>query len=500
MLLRPQLDDYKVIGYYIGKVIIGIGLLMLLPLAVSLGFSEWNVVLDFVIGIAACLIAGYAFVLLCYTEKDLKWTHGMVVASLSWLFIMCLGAIPYWLSRHFKYYIDACFDLMSGTTTTGLSLLQDLDHISMGLNTWRHLLTYVGGQGMVVVALTFLVRGSAGAYKMYVGEGKEERLLPNVIETSRTIWAISLIYLVLGSTALWITGLFQGLSVITALFHGLWLFMGAWSTGGFAPQSQNLLYYHSLTIELITLSVFILGSLNFALHYAIWTGNRREIYKNIEIISFTLTVSITFILTAVGLMRLGVYPDLMALFRKGFYQIASAHTTTGNMTVYARQFVREWGPLAMFGTSIAMAIGASACSTGGGFKNLRMGIITKAMFHDIRRLISPESQMIVQRFHHIKDVVLEDRHVRAAMLVVLTYILVYVLGTAAGMLYGYPFSEALFDAVSAGSNTGLTCGVTSPEMPLGLKLVYIFEMWSGRLEFMSVFALLGFIASIFRGK
>lgn len=500
MLLRPQIEDYKVVGYYTGKILIGIGWLLLIPLVTSLFFKEWNTCIDFLIGISSCLIVGYLFLLACYTRKDMNWTQGMVVVSFSWILVMLLGAIPYRLSGHFKYYIDACFDIMSGSTTTGLFLLQDLDHISMGLNMWRHLLTYIGGQGMVVVALTFLVRGSAGAYKMYVGEGKEERLLPNVVETARTIWAISLIYLVIGTLGIWITGIFQGMSAINALFHGLWLFMGAWSTGGFAPQSQNILYYHSLTIELITLTVFILGSLNFALHYAIWTGNRREIYKNIEIISFTLTVSILFILTAVGLMRLGIYPNLMALFRKGFYQIASAHTTTGNMTVYARQFIREWGPLAMFGISLAMAIGASACSTGGGFKNLRMGIITKAMFHDIRRLISPESQMIVQRFHHIKDAVLEDRHVRAAMLVVLTYILVYVLGTAAGMLYGYPFSEALFDAVSAGSNTGLTCGVTSPEMPLGLKLVYIFEMWSGRLEFMSVFALLGFIGAIFRGK
>jgi len=500
MLVHPQIDDYKIIGYYTGKVIIGIGWLMMLPLFTSLLFAEWNTCIDFLIGISSCLIVGYVFLLTCYTQKDLNWAQGMVVASFSWILAMLLGAIPYWLSGHFKYYIDACFDLMSGSTTTGLFLLQDLDHVPMGLNMWRHELTFIGGQGMVVVALTFLVRGSAGAYKMYAGEAKEERLLPNVIETARTIWTISLIYLFIGTIALWGAGMFQGMSVVRALFHGLWLFMGAWSTGGFAPQSQNILYYHSLIIELLTLIIFVLGSLNFALHYAIWTGNRREIYKNIEVISFAITISITFILTVVGLMRLGVYPTVMAFFRKSFYQVISGHTTTGNMTIYARQFIREWGSVAMLGTSIAMAIGASACSTGGGFKNLRMGIITKAMFHDIKRLVSPETQVLLQKFHHIKDVILEDKHIRSAMLIVLTYILLYLLGTVAGMLYGYSFSEALFESVSAGSNTGLSCGVTSADMHLGLKLVYIFEMWSGRLEFMSVFALLGFITAIFRGK
>ncbi len=500
MLVRPRLNDFKLIGLYVGKVLIGVGLLMLIPLLVALIFQEWNAAVDFLIGIFSCFIFGLIMHISCQTEGDLSWLHGMFIASFSWLIAMVLGAIPHFLSGHFGMYIDACFDLMSGYTTTGLYLLQDLDHISNAVNMWRHLLTYAGGQGIIVIALTFMIKGTAGAVKMYVGEGKEEKLMPNVIQTARAIWLVSLSYLAVGSIALWITGIFLGMPVVRSLLHGIWVFMGAWSTGGFAPQSYNIGYYHSLVYEIITVIIFIIGSFNFALHWAVWTGNRREIYRNIEVVSFFITLMVTFSLATVGLMKLGVYPDAMAIFRKGFYIVASGHTTTGFATIYSREFVKQWGSLAMLGVTIAMAIGASACSTGGGFKGLRMGIIFKAFIQEIKKLISPEASVIVQKIHHIKDVVLEESHVRSALLIVLSYVCIYLLGTVIGTYYGYSVVEALFDSVSAGSNTGLSCGVTSPAMPVLMKVVYIFQMWAGRLEFMSIFAFVGFIIAAIRGR
>jgi trk system potassium uptake protein TrkH len=392
------------------------------------------------------------------------------------------------------------FDIMSGYTTTGLYLLQDLDHISNGLNMWRHLITYAGGQGIIVIALTFLIRGTAGAYKIYVGEGKDERLLPNVIQTARAIWLISLTYLVVGSAALWAIGMNMGQSPFRALFHAVWSFMGSWSTGGFAPQSYNILYYHSLAYEIICAVVFIVGSFNFALHWAVWTGKKSEIRKNIEIISFFITMTIAMLITTAGLTKLGVYPDIVSSFRKMFFQVASAHTTTGFGTIYSRTFVVQWGPLAMIGITLAMAIGASACSTAGGFKGIRMGLIFKSMLQTIRRLISPESAYVVKKWHHITTRVLDDPAVHSAMLIVIFYILTYAVGAIIGVFYGYEPLQALFDSVSAGSNTGLSCGVTSPAMPALMKIVYIVEMWAGRLEFMSLFALGGYIIALFRGR
>lgn len=500
MMLKPRLEDHLVIGKYTGKVIIGVGLLMAIPLLTSIAFAEWDTAIDFVIGMAACFIFGFGTQIVCRTDKDLEWSHGLVVASGSWVVATALGALPHFLSGHEGSYLDAMFDVMSGYTTTGLYLLQDLDHVSHGLNMWRHLLTYAGGQGIVVIALTFLFRGTAGAYKVYVGEGKDERLLPNVVQTARAIWLVSLAWLVVGTTALAVTGLALGQSPVRAILHGLWVFMGAWSTGGFAPQSYNTMYYHSVVYEVLSAIIFIAGSFNFALHWAVWTGKRAEIRKNIETVSFAITLTTLVLLATFVLARNGVYSDAVILARKVFYQVASGHTTTGFATIFSRAFVTQWGPVGMLATTIAMAIGASACSTGGGIKGIRVGIIAKAFYQDVRKMLSPESAVVRAKYHHVRDVVLEDPIVRTAMTIALAYVVLYLAVTVIGVLYGHPVVEAAFEGVSAASNTGLSCGVTLPSMPAALKIAYMIAMWLGRLEFMSVFALIGYGVSIMRGK
>jgi trk system potassium uptake protein TrkH len=183
-----------------------------------------------------------------------------------------------------------------------------------------------------------------------------------------------------------------------------------------------------------------------------------------------------------------------------FYQVASGHTTTGFATIYSRSFVQQWGPLAMLGITLAMAVGGSACSTAGGFKGIRVGLIFKGLVQSVRRALAPERAYVVVKWHHLRTRVLDESAISSAMLIVICYIGLYALGTLAGVLCGYPLIEALFDAVSAGSNSGLSCGITSPSMPAALKVVYIVEMWAGRLEFMGVFALGGYVLSIVRGR
>ncbi len=500
MIVRPRREDHYVIATYTGKVIVGVGLLMVVPLMVSIVFGEWDTVVDFVISIAACMVFGFGVQYFFKTDKDLKWSHGLVVAAGSWIVATALGALPHFLSGHEGSYLDAMFDVMSGYTTTGLYLLQDLDHVSNGLNMWRHLLTYAGGQGIVVIALTFLFKGTAGAYKVYVGEGKDERLLPNVIQTARAIWLVSLTWLVVGTLALFAAGWWLGQGPVRAFFHGLWVFMGAWSTGGFAPQSYNTMWYHSLLYEVLAVVIFIAGSFNFAMHWAVWTGNRREITRNIETVSFAITLTATTLVATFWLGKMGVYSDAMALFRKAFYQLASGHTTTGFSTIYSRAFVTQWGPVGLIATTIAMAIGASACSTAGGIKGIRVGVITKAFIQDVRKMISPESAVVRAKYHHVRDVWLDDAVVRTAMTITIAYLTMYAIGAIVGMLYGYDFVQAAFEAVSAGSNTGLSCGVTSPLMPALMKVMYILQQWLGRLEFMSVFALFGYGYSVLRGR
>lgn len=500
MILRPRLNDIRLIGYYLGKIIIGLGCTMFLPVIAGLLFWEINPILDFLIAMAITFIFGLVLTKICYAKKDLSWMQGMIVVSLSWLVAALLGAIPMYLSGHWKSFLDACFDSMSGFATTGLVLAQDIDHISYAHNFWRHLIMFIGGQGIAIVALSVFVKGLSGAFKMYVGEGRDERVLPNVINTARFIWLVSIIYLVLGTLALAFVGMFNGMEPANAFFHGLCIFMAAFDTGGFSPQSQNILYYHSLLYEMVTIILMILGAINFKLHYHLWMGNRREIFKNIETVTLFISIFIIFLFTALGLSQTGIYPKAVVLFRKGFYHLVSGHTGTGYATVYSQQFIKEWPGLALVGIISAMALGGSICSTTGGIKILRMSIIFKALVQDIKRIILPERAIVIQKFHHIKTVFLEDSQVRAAALVTLVYLLLYGTGAIIGMWFGYPFLDSLFESTSAAANVGLSCGITTVDMPSALKVTYILQMWAGRLEFMSIFTLLGFFVAVIRGK
>lgn len=503
MILRPQSQDLRIIAYFLGKIILAFGMTMALPFAVAFLFGERVPAFDFLIGLMLSVCAGFALIEIAGppVKIEMRWMHGMVVVSLSWIVCMFLGAVPLYLSGHWKSYLDACFEAMSGLATTGLVLVQDLDHLSHAANLWRHLLMFLGGQGIIVVALSFLIKGGPGAFRLYVGEGRDEKILPNVIETAKFIWLVSFVYLALGAALLTVCGIWSvGMSTTEAVFHGLCNFMAAFDTGGFMPMSQNVIYYQSVFYEIATVVLMIWGGINFNLHYAIWTGRKRELWRDIEIHTFFTTLTLVTLLTAVGLTKWRIYPDAVALIRRGFYQVISAHTGTGFQSIYAPSFMTEWSSLALVGVIVAMGLGVSVCSTTGGIKMLRIGVIGKAFKEDIKRFLSPEAAVIRTRFRHLRDLFLDDKQVRSALLITLAYILLFLIGAVIGCFFGHPFLFSLFESTSAAANVGLSCGITQAGMPAALKVTYILQMWAGRLEFISVLVLGGFIISWIRGK
>lgn len=491
-----KVRSIDIISYYTGYMCFGIAILMLIPIVVSLIFAEWSALLDFIISMEVTVIAGLLLIFLGKRTHEnkavIQWKHGFTIAAFVWLLMMVLCAIPYALSGHSKSYLDACFDVMSGLTTTGIVLTQDLDHLSIGLNIWRHMLTFIGGQGIVVLALVFITKQTSGSYKLYVGEAKDIELVPSVKGTAKIIWKISMIYLAAGTVILWFVGSAIGLKPVSALLNAFYMFTSAWSTGGFAPMTQNIMYYHSLAYETVIMVIFILGSFNFGLHYAIWQGKRKELVKNIETQSFFITSFLACMLVLFGLSRTNLYPDAVSGFRRIVFNVLSAHTTTGLQNVYARQFILEWGDFGIFIMIVVMLIGGSACSTAGGFKGLRVGIVFKGIIMDIKKILTSERNVKVYKYHHIKDHPLDDGVIKASSVIIICYIVLFGIGTLLGVYYGYPLASAAFESASVTGNVGLTIGISTPDMPVAMKLYYIIAMYMGRLEFISVFALIGY--------
>lgn len=501
MLVRPGRRDAQVIGFYVGRVVGGLALLQTLPLVLAIVLGHWNDATSLVIGIALAVTLSRLTAWRLVTSEDLDWSHGLVTVALAWLVGTAVMAVPMYLSGHFGAFVDAYFEMMSGFTATGLTVLQDLDHLSPSMNLARHLTHFVGGQGIIIVMLVGLGSSSGQVSTLYVGEGRDDRIVPNIVRTAKFIWTVAAFYLVLGTLALWITAMVAGLPVWRALQHAANLFMAAFDTGGFATMSTSVAYYHSLGVELVLVVLMIAGALSFLVHHELWRGRARTVLESLETRTFAVTGAIVTALLLLGLARAGTFTDAQSLLRKGVFSIVSAHTSTGFTVNASRQFVTDWGLVAPAVLLLGLALGGMASSTAGGVKAIRIGLVAKSVARDIRRAIQPDAAVVVASFRKRQRRVITDAHVHQAITILVLYLASFLLGALLGVYYGYPFDQALFESTSASVNGGMSVGVLDPtRTPLPLKLVYTVQMWLGRLEFMAVFALGGYLVAAVRGR
>jgi trk system potassium uptake protein len=501
MLLRPGADDLRLIGYYLGKVLLGLGLLMLLPALAALWLGEWNELTGFIIGASLCTIVGSATEVRLATRRALTWAHGMVTVALAWLIGAIFAAVPMHLSGRYTDLLSSVFEAMSGLTTTGLSVIHDLDHTPLSMDLYRHLLHFAGGQGIIIVVLSLFAAGGGRIGTLYVSEARDERILPNFIRTSRFIYRVAATYLVVGTTALTIALMSAGFTPGRAVWHGFNLFLAAFDTGGFSPMQASVIYYHSFAVEVVIMVLMLAGAISFGLHFQMWRGDPRQVLRHLETRTLALSTSLLFVVISFGLVRSGAYDSVGPLIRKGLFTLISAVSSAGYQVNVGDTYATDWGALAPAAVVIAMAIGGMASSTAGGIKAIRVGVTAKALIHDVRKLLQPEAALVISTYDVGRRQILRDETARAATTVLLLFVVNYLFGALIGLAYGeYDITQTLFESVSAAANMGLSIGVTSPGMPRGLMVVYTVQMWLGRLEFVAVFALFGYLVSLARGR
>ena len=390
---------------------------------------------------------------------------------------------------------------MSGLTTTGMSVIHDLDHTPVSEDLFRHLLQISGGLGIIIVVLSVFAAGGARISSLYVSEARDERVLPNVIRTARFIFQVATTVFVAGTTALVVALMATGFGFTRAVHHAVNLFFASFSTGGFSVMQSSMIYYHSASVELIVAFLMIAGMLSFGLHLAMWRGDPRDVLRHLETRTLAATSIVFFAVLCVGLLRAGTYDTVQMLLRKGLFTLLSAVSSTGHQVNVGDTYLHDWGVLAPAAIVGAMAIGGMASSTAGGIKAIRVGLTFKSLSHDLRRILLPERALVVTSYHAGKRQVLRDQTARAATTVLLLYVGSFLLGTIVGLIYGDDdLSQAVFESVSVGANIGVSIGVVGPGAPDGLLAVYILQMWLGRLEFIAVFVLFGYLVALARGR
>lgn len=488
MWQRFSLYDVRVIGHYLGVLVLFSSLALLVPFVTALACGEWEPASRYLLTIGIAVIVGSGLRFLRIDPGRLNRQQALAVTGFAWIALAFIATVPLHLSGHYASYLDALFDGVSGLTTTGASLVQDLDHLSNADNMWRFMMHLLGGLGLIVVALSFGLFGR-GASALYASEGRSEHVVPNVVQTTRLIAKIAMVITFIATIVL--TGLcvFMGMEPLRAFLHALWIAISGFMTGGFAPMSQSIMYYHSFPIELLLMLLMLLGSINFVLHSEVWKGRVAVFFRDLETRTMVLWLGVMACVIAASLSASAEFSDLPAMLRRGLFMVVSAFSTTGFQNITSNQMTTVLSSGAFLVIAVLMAVGGSGGSTTGGIKFRRIGIIMKSVVAAIKEALAPDSARVVVSYNHVGRRVLAPDVVKEAMMVFILYVVTYAIGALVGIAHGYEATQAIFESVAMASNGGLSSGLISPGMPPTLELFYILQMWAGRLEFVTLLAL-----------
>lgn len=468
--------------HYTGYISILLGLVMLVPIVVALIYHEPHYILPFIYSSIISLVFGAGLYKSFSSGSEISLKVAMLFSTLIWLIGSAIAALPFYLSGDLSY-LNGYFEAMSGFTTTGFSMYSDLDTVSYTMDFWKGFMQWLGGIGIIVMALTVLSSSNVSIMRLYSAEGRDERLVPSIKHTTRIILYIYLAYTVF-SILLFIIA---GMPVFDSIFYAF----TALSTGGFAMQNASIGFYHSIWIEIAAMVIMIIGATNFALHYTILKGNWKEYFKDIETrVSWPLLI-IGSVIGTIFLFNNSVYGhNVLISFRYSFFQVVSALTTTGLQTASPSDITYNWEGLGIFVLTLLMIVGAGACSTGGGIKWMRIGILFKGIWWEIKSLILPQSAVISRKMHHINDVKIDQKLLKITGLFVFSYLVIYFISVIIVLFYYPNVSQTLFEVASALSNVGLGSGLITTTSPIVVKIVFIIDFWIGRLEIWPILLLI----------
>lgn len=453
---------------------------MVLPLAISLYCGEGPAVRGFAGALALMSVPCIVLALVKGDRRAMQLRDGFAVVALCWLVASACGALPFWLSREIPSYLDALFEAISGFTTTGASILANVETLSRGMLFWRSFTHWIGGMGILIFLLAVLPASWERAGYIMKAETPGHapgKLVPKLRQSAKTLYTI---YFAVTAVQIFLL-LLGGMPLFDSVVHSF----GTVGTGGFSIRNASIGHYNSLYIEMVVAVFMVLSGVNFSIHYYVMVRNFSGIRRNDELRCYLGIIALAAALVAFDL--LGVYGSLSEALRYGFFAVSSIITTTG----YATADFSVWPQLSRVVLFLLMIIGSCSGSTGGGFKISRCIIMAREVKRVIYRAAHPRSVEIVQL-----DGKTVDREIVGG---VIAYGCAYVLLFAASFLVlsleNFDFETTLSAVAACFNNIGPGLGAVGPAgnfsrfTALG-KLVLSLDMLAGRLEIYPMLILL----------
>ncbi len=477
--------NYKVVFKTLGKVFILEAILLLFPMLVGVYYQE-NSHLDYLIPIAILLVLGAPLLLLKITDKSIYAKEGFVIVSLAWILMSAFGALPFVLNGALTSYLDAFFETVSGFTTTGSSVIPNVELVDKSILFWRGLTHWIGGMGVLVFVLAVTPGYSSGAMHVLRAESPGPTVGKLVSKLSFTARILYGIYVVM-TAVLVILLVVGGMPIFESVVHAF----GTAGTGGFGVKSDSVASYSSY-LQIVIAVFMLLFSINFNVFYLILIGKVKKAFSSEEFRAYIILITVATL--AIALNILAKVANFGVALKHAFFQVTSISSTTG----FASADFQSWPDFSKAILIILMVIGASAGSTGGGLKASRLVIMVKSVFADIKRMLHPKS-IVTVKFEGEpldKDV---ERNVRSFFIV---YVFIIAVGTLllclieAGATFngGSAFLSNFTATLTCISNVGPGFDLVGPMAnfawysPLS-KLLLSLVMLIGRLEIFPIILL-----------
>lgn len=467
----------RVILNVLSALMLFLALSLIPPALIAWGYGESDLTSFLVTIMGTLILGGLLYITTRKHGQELRAKDGFIIVTLGWVMFSLLGALPFYLSGFIPSYTDAFFETMSGFSTTGATILSNIEALPHGLLFWRSLTHWLGGMGIILLSLAILPLLGVGGMQLFKAEvpgPSPDKLTPRIKHTAELLWGVYVLLTVLEIAFL----MFGGMNWFDAVCHSF----GTLATGGFSTKNSSIGHYNSAYVDYVITFFMLFAGINFSLHYRALRGNVKTYFKDPETRFYFAIIAITTLFISFSVWSQSTQSAALS-FRQAFFQVVSILTTTG----YGTADYELWSPTTRTIIFVLMFFGGCAGSTGGGLKIIRTLILIKFSLNEIKKLIHPQAVLPVR----IGNVVVNRDIIANVAGFYLFYVSIFVAGVILMNALGLDFETSLGGVAATIGNIGPGLGMLGPTDNYGFipdigKWFLSFLMLVGRLEIYTV--------------
>lgn len=472
--------NYGIVIKILGNILMVEGLLMIPSLLVSIYYGQDDR-LSFIISILLTISIGFIMSKRKSASEKIKSKEGLAIVALTWVLVSFFGSLPFVISGNIPSLIDAFFETVSGFTTTGSTLVNNIETFPKGILFWRSFTHWIGGMGILVFTIAVIPTLGIGGFQIFKAESPgpvKDRIVPKIKDTAKILYTTYIIMTIVQVVFL----LFGKMPLYEAVVHAF----GTVGTGGFSTKSASIGAFNSTYIDMVIGVFMVLSGVNFSLYYSLYKGRWREVLKNNELRLYIGIVLVSTLLIGFNLYFTS-YSNIGTAFRDSFFQTGSIITTTG----YATADFDLWPTFSKAILFLLMFIGGCAGSTSGGMKDIRILVLFKIIKKQIVKIFHPRAVVPIK----VDGKTVSDDTSSGITAFFILYIFIFAISTIIVSLEGISIQDAASAVATTLGNVGPGFGVIGPTLTFSefsdiSTLFFSFLMLLGRLELFTIIALL----------